>query len=189
MPSLSNLSVPGTNLVAIVFGIMLAAVALGLLGLLLYLLGTLLYRVVMALIKARVTARPAPDSLDTAGALSAAGLTPAQLAATTQDALRRLADAVTPRDGVTAAWLAFEDGAAALGLGRDPAQTPTEFTIEVLRHSSAPDKDATTLRRLYSRARFSNLPTTRADIAAAETALRHIADTFDAAHIEAGAHR
>lgn len=65
-----------------------------------------------------------------------------------------------PRDAVIAAWLRLEAGAAAAGVARRPAQTPTEFTRAVLagatggREAEAVDD----LLHLYHRARFGRRP-------------------------------
>ena len=66
-----------------------------------------------------------------------------------------------PRDAVVAAWLQLEQGAAAAGVPRRPAQTPTEFTTALLTGLLPGDTERAALdelRRLYSRARFGPAP-------------------------------
>ncbi|MEG3613647.1 DUF4129 domain-containing protein [Isoptericola haloaureus] len=100
-------------------------------------------------------------------------------------ALGRLEAARTPQDVVIAAWVALEDAAAEHGAPRDPAQTPTEYTADLLSRTPAPAADVTTLRRLYQQARFADHPTTDAQVADARTALtriaRHLPRTTDPA--------
>lgn len=70
------------------------------------------------------------------------------------DAVAHLAREGVPRDVVIAAWVALEDAAGRSGVLREPAQTPTEFTLVVLDRTPA-DRDATrSLLDLYLRARF-----------------------------------
>jgi len=95
-------------------------------------------------------------------------------------ALARVDSARTPHDAVVAAWVALEDAAARHGTTRDPAQTATEFTTQLLtahrrdgRTVPAPDVD--TLRRLYQRARFTARPVAPDDVDAARAALTRIA--------------
>lgn len=64
-----------------------------------------------------------------------------------------------PRDAVIACWLRLEEGAAAAGVPRLPAQTPTEFTATLLAGllPGEPEQAALEdLRRLYARARFGS---------------------------------
>ncbi len=66
-----------------------------------------------------------------------------------------------PRDAVIACWLRLEEGAAAAGVRRRPAQTPTEFTsalIGGLLPGAAEHAALDELRALYSRARFGSAP-------------------------------
>jgi hypothetical protein len=85
-----------------------------------------------------------------------------------QGHLDRIAD---PNNAIVAAWLALEEAAAASGVHREPAETPTEFTVDVLAATDA-DPDATReLLALYHRARFSAAGVTRTDVAAASRCL------------------
>jgi uncharacterized protein with FMN-binding domain len=66
-----------------------------------------------------------------------------------------------PRDAVIACWLRLEEGAAAAGVRRRPAQTPTEFTTALiggLLPGAAEHAALDELRALYSRARFGSAP-------------------------------
>jgi hypothetical protein len=66
-----------------------------------------------------------------------------------------------PRDAVVACWLRLEEGAAAAGVRRLPAQTPTEFTTALLAGLLPGEAERAALgelRALYSRARFGSTP-------------------------------
>jgi Domain of unknown function (DUF4129) len=66
-----------------------------------------------------------------------------------------------PRDAVVACWLRLEEGAAAAGVRRLPAQTPTEFTtalLNALLPGEAERAALEDLRRLYAQARFGSSP-------------------------------
>jgi hypothetical protein len=72
-------------------------------------------------------------------------------------AAQHLLDTVTdPTDAVLAAWVALEQAAARSGHPRRPADTPTEFTVEVLTATPADRAAVRTLLGLYHRARFSD---------------------------------
>lgn len=60
-----------------------------------------------------------------------------------------------PTDAVLAAWVALEQAAERSGVPRRPADTPTEFTVQVLSSTEADAAAVGTLLRLYHRARFS----------------------------------
>lgn len=96
------------------------------------------------------------------------------------DADARLRAPLRPQDAVIAAWVALEEAAGRSGVTRDPAATPTEFTVEVLDRTPA-DREATRrLLGLYLRARFGEEQTTADDVAAAATAVRTLVDTLAA---------
>lgn len=148
--------------------------------------------VVLALVGRRILAAlraaeppPEPDTTDVGHAL-ADTTTPAVTVDELQDAvalaLRRLDNATTPHDAVVAAWVSLEDAAAHHGTERDPAQTPTEFTVALLHDTPAPPKPVTTLRRLYHHARFTDRPVEAAQVATARDALEHIARALDEHH-------
>ncbi len=59
-----------------------------------------------------------------------------------------------PGDAVIAAWLRLEEAAAHEGAGREPHQTPTEFTAALLARHTTSEPALDELRALYQRARF-----------------------------------
>lgn len=125
---------------------------------------------------------PEPDVLDTGTDLAtsdAPTVPPAELADAVTRALQHLDDARTPGDAVVAAWVALEDAAAEHGTARDPAQTPTEYTQQILATTPAPRPQVDTLRTLYQRARFTTRPTGDDDVTAARSALTSIARSLD----------
>ncbi|MDR1799980.1 MAG: DUF4129 domain-containing protein [Bifidobacteriaceae bacterium] len=97
-----------------------------------------------------------------------------QVADAVELALRALDQAATPRDGVVAAWVALEEAALRQGVPRDPAQTPTEFTVALLGATPAPPAATAALCAMYHQARFSSRPVADADCAQAATHLRAI---------------
>lgn len=96
-------------------------------------------------------------------------------AAAAQD---RMTETLAPTDAIVAGWLELEHAAAASGVSRSPAQTPTEFTTDVLARTAA-DGDAThTLLQLYLRARFSARDMSAEDVARARECVRSIAGSW-----------
>lgn len=91
-----------------------------------------------------------------------------------------------PRDAIIAAWVALEDAAQACGVARDPAATPTEFTLDVLDATPADGAAARTLLALYLRARFSTQEMTVVDVTAASDAARHLAHDLQAGRAPGG---
>jgi hypothetical protein len=81
----------------------------------------------------------------------------------------------SPVDGVIAAWVALEAGAARSGVVRHPASTPTEFTVAVLDSTPADPAATRSLLALYLRARFGAEHMTEQDVATAAAALRTLA--------------
>ncbi|MFJ2297909.1 DUF4129 domain-containing protein [Oerskovia paurometabola] len=124
---------------------------------------------------------PAPhDDVATGASIALPALT-VQLPALrrgVQHARHLLDTAATPRDAVTAAWIALEDAAADTGHRRHPAQTPTEFTTTVLDATPADPDAVTTLLKLYQRARFTTHPLTPQDVDAARSCLERLAIAF-----------
>lgn len=104
----------------------------------------------------------------------------ASLATAVARAEAHLAGATAPGDAVVAAWVALEDEAELQGAGRDPAQTATEFTTELLARTAAPADAVAALRGLYHRARFTAHPVTPDDVDGAREALARIASALDA---------
>lgn len=126
-------------------------------------------------LRLRLRGRGEPDPGDVAGAgvLGAPDVEPdlPTLREGVDDAGRHLDRHVEPQDAVIAAWVALEDAASRTGVVRDPAQTPTEFTLEVLDRTPA-DRTATrTLLDLYLRARFGGEPVGPADVVRAAKAV------------------
>jgi hypothetical protein len=149
----------------------------------------LIVAVVLALVGRRILAAlrgaeppPEPDTTDVGRALTDT-TAPAVAVDKLQDAvtlaLRRLDDAATAHDAVVAAWVSLEEAAAHHGTARDPAQTPTEFTVALLHDTPAPPGHVATLRRLYHHARFTDRPVDTSQVATARDALEHIARTLD----------
>ena len=83
-------------------------------------------------------------------------------------ALRRFA---RPADAVIAAWVRLEEAAAHSGVRRDPAATPTEFTLTVLDAAPVDPQATRVLLELYLRARFGGEHMTADDVASAMGAL------------------
>ncbi len=90
-----------------------------------------------------------------------------------------------PADAIVAAWLAVEAAAASSGLPREPAQTPTEFTTDVLSRTPADPAAVTGLLRLYHRARFSSRAPSAADVGEARRLLGGLARSW--AEVDAAA--
>jgi hypothetical protein len=94
-------------------------------------------------------------------------------------AQQSLDDIADPDDAIIAAWLAVEAGAAASGVSRHAAHTPTEFTVAVLRQTPADPVAINDLLALYHRARFSVTGTTAADVATAARCLGDLAASWE----------
>lgn len=98
--------------------------------------------------------------------------------AAARDLLDRIAD---PDDAIIRAWLALEEAAEASGVPRDPAATPTEFTVAVIDLTPA---DPTAVRRLlalYLHARFASDPSGPDDVREAKRCLFALAERWSAA--------
>jgi hypothetical protein len=130
--------------------------------------GVLMAFALVTLLLRRRRARPDEPALPGAGASLRAG--PAAVADARPLIDRALATAEheladpthrEPRDAVVACWLRLEEGAAAAGVRRLPAQTPTEFTtalLSALVPGEAERAALEELRRLYAQARFGSTP-------------------------------
>lgn len=92
-----------------------------------------------------------------------------------QEALR---DHGKPGDAVIAAWVALEDTAAASGAARSASDTPTEFTVTLLRRTNADPAAITSLRGTYLAARFGSREVGKDDVATAAAALERITETW-----------
>jgi hypothetical protein len=155
----------------------LGDVLLALAGLALLVIAVLALRNVLARIRRSGT--PAPPVTATPGH-TLLGTPEDDVAPHLRDGLstaqQHLTAAVPPRDAVVAAWVALEDAAALAGAHRDPAQTPTEFTVAVLDRTRADPGAVATLRALYHRARFRDADIGTSDVQTARDALRRLAD-------------
>jgi len=98
-----------------------------------------------------------------------------QLTAAVIVASARLRISGPPTDAVIAAWLALESAAAATGVVRAPAATPTEFTTTLMASTGADEAAVAELCALYSEARFSHHPLTTDHISRAQECLDRIA--------------
>jgi len=90
------------------------------------------------------------------------------------EAWSRLAEHREPTDAIQAAWVAVEEAAGRSGVPREPAATPTEFTVEVLDRTAVDPAAIRTLLGLYHRARFSTHGATAADVATAGECLSRL---------------
>lgn len=85
-----------------------------------------------------------------------------------------------PSDAVVAAWLDLEEAAASSGAPRQDHETPTEFTGALLTRYEVDVEAASTLRRLYQRARFGEPGrVTERDAASAVAALERVVACLD----------
>jgi len=116
-----------------------------------------------------------PDAVDLDGYVGADEEVRQAVADAVDAALARLDAAGPPRDAVVAAWMELEAAALRVGIERDPAQTPTEFTAQLLSATLAPADAVAALRGRYHAARFSEHDVTSQDVAQARDALARIA--------------
>ena len=83
-----------------------------------------------------------------------------------------------PTDAIVAAWLALEEAADTSGVHRQPSQTPTEFTSDVLASTGIDPDPVRRLLALYLRARFGATPSSAADLEAARQCVRELAENW-----------
>jgi len=92
--------------------------------------------------------------------------------------LRSRSERGTAAQAIVDAWATLEEGAKVVGKQRDPAQTPTEFTVALLQDVSGADDDCAELLALYHRARFGGRDVTDAltetEVARADTLFHNI---------------
>jgi hypothetical protein len=93
-------------------------------------------------------------------------------------AAEQLRSAARPVDAVIAAWVRLEEAAAASGLPREPASTPTEFTLAVLDRTHADRSSTRVLLDLYLRARFGDEHLGADDVAVARRAVDDLSTAF-----------
>lgn len=86
-------------------------------------------------------------------------------------AREHLVGRLAPADAVVAAWVALEHAAERTGVPRDPAATPTEFTVDVLDRTPADPRATRSLLEVYLRARFGDDPVTARDVDQASDAV------------------
>ena len=98
-----------------------------------------------------------------------------------RDASRMLEEGIEPDDAIISAWMTLEGAAADAGVRRRPAQTPTEFAVAILDRTVADSEATQRLLALYRRARFSQHPSTREDVAEAVRCLRVLMESWDRA--------
>ncbi len=93
-----------------------------------------------------------------------------------------LLDRITdPTDAIIRAWLALEEAAETSGVVREPSETPTEFTVDVLNRTPAEPAPVRRLLRLYLHARFAAEPSTAEDVREAKRCLFALAESWSAA--------
>jgi hypothetical protein len=92
----------------------------------------------------------------------------------------RIGRDLAPTDAIVASWLELEQAAAMSGISRSAAQTPTEFTADVLARTAADDRATRELLRLYLQARFSTMAITDDEVVQARRHLDDIAAGWDA---------
>ena len=87
----------------------------------------------------------------------------------------------TATDAVIACWVALEDAAASAGVARQPAETPSEFTVRVLAVGGISAPELTRLAGLYREARYSSHGSSEEARAEARAALIRLRDELAAA--------
>jgi hypothetical protein len=87
-----------------------------------------------------------------------------------------------PADAVVRAWVGLEETARESGIVRGPSETPTEFTLRILRGVFADDRAILTLRRLYLRTRFGDHPVTADEVADVRDALQRLVASWRVVH-------
>lgn len=92
--------------------------------------------------------------------------------------LDRISD---PTDAIIRAWLALEEAAEASGVIREPSETPTEFTVDVLERTPAAPEPVRRLLKLYLHARFATEPASAEDVREAKRCLFALAESWSAA--------
>jgi len=172
LPDEPKPSSPIWAIIALVLGIAVAAVIL-------FFIIRYLIRLFKGVFATRIEKVPARDMIGTGAAMAGAPLTPEQVRDAVAEALQQLDSAATPTDAIILAWLALEDAAHRFGVTRDPSQTPTEFTSNLLAKSAVPTDDLVGLRTVYLRARFSKWTATGQDVQDSRLWLEHIARTLE----------
>lgn len=86
-------------------------------------------------------------------------------------ALQILDEQREPSDAVVEAWLGLEETAADAGAGREPAETPAEYTARIVQRFDTDNAAAQALLRLYQDVRFGGRTADAASVAAARDCL------------------
>ncbi|MFK4852415.1 DUF4129 domain-containing protein [Microbacterium sp. ZW T6_19] len=89
-------------------------------------------------------------------------------------ALREIDERPLPEDAIVAAWVGLEESAADAGLVRGASETPGEFAVRIITRRAGITAEAETLLRLYERVRFGGHPALEDDRAVARAALKNI---------------
>lgn len=126
------------------------------------------------------TAVPEPNELRGRATMTTGEATPELpvLRQGVRAAQRSLDDIADPNNAIVAAWLALEDAAASSGVARQAADTPTEFTIDVLTKTEADPDAASELLSLYHQARFSSHGVGRAEVVRAADCLGRLSASW-----------
>ncbi|GAB3934437.1 hypothetical protein GCM10029976_043390 [Kribbella albertanoniae] len=88
-------------------------------------------------------------------------------------------------DAVIACWVALEQAAASAGVAREPAETPSEFTVRVLGVGGISEPHLIRLGELYREARYSTHGSREGSRAEARAALIRLRDDLAAVHAAA----
>lgn len=132
--------------------------------------------IVMRLLAVRKMQESQPDEeLEVVGEITPDLPTLQQGAARAEERLLAIGD---PTDAIIAAWMALEEAADSSGVHRQPSQTPTEFTSDVLGRTGVDAEPVQTLLGLYLRARFGSDPSSPDDLDAARRCVRELAENW-----------
>ena len=93
-------------------------------------------------------------------------------------ALQILDEQREPSDAVVEAWLGLEETAADAGAGRDPAETPAEYTARIVQRFDTDNTAAQALLRLYQDVRFGGRAADAASVAAARDCLLRLQSSW-----------
>jgi Domain of unknown function (DUF4129) len=103
-----------------------------------------------------------------------------RLAEAVDSSLSRI-DSGDATDAVIACWVALEETAASAGVGREPSETPAEFTVRVLGIGGVSEPQLVRLGELYREARYSTHGSTEEARSEARAALHVLRDELAAA--------
>ena len=93
-------------------------------------------------------------------------------------ALQILDERRAPSDAVIEAWLGLEEAAADAGAGRNPAETPAEYTARIVQRFDTDTAAAQSLLRLYQDVRFGGRTADAATVAAARDSLLRLQSSW-----------